>query len=102
MNRQKLFDNLEVEITKTIVINSIQGIDDSEFIFNGESLGDVYFKADVKNIFGEKSHEYCEPDECEITLEEVSVKLINKFGRPYERINERINEIMSNKINKKL
>lgn len=102
MNREKFFNNLETAITGTIVMRSIEEIDDSEFIFNGEPIGDVYFKTSVDTIYGEKSYDYNEPDEYEITLQEVSVKLINQFGEPYKRINERINEIMSKKLYKKL
>ena len=102
MNREEFFNNLETAITGTIVMRSIEEIDDSEFIFSGEPIGDIYFKTDVNTVYGEKSHEYYEPDEYEITLQEVSVNLINQYGQPYERINERINEIMSNKLYKKL
>ncbi len=102
MNREKFFNNLETAITGTIVMRSIEEIDSSEFILNGEPIGDIFFKTSVNTVFGEKSHEYYEPDEYEIVLEEISVNLINQFGEPYKRINEKINEIMSNKIYKKL
>lgn len=93
MNRRKFFSDLENEITDLTVRRSIEEDKDNDLIFKGEQIGYVYFKTSTDDTYR---------DEVQVTLEEITVEVVNQLGEPHKRINEEINEIMFNKLYKKL
>lgn len=93
MNRRKFFSELENEITALIVRRSIEQDSDDSLIYNNEQIGYVFFKTSLEEKYDREFF---------VILEEISVEVVNQLGEPYKRINEEINEIMFNKLYKKL